>query len=305
MIDSQMMRIFAVVARSMSMTRAAEELGITVSAVSHSLKKLEADLGCTLIERLPKKLSLTPAGRDFLTESEAILQRMARARERVTPWADTTRGQLRIGCSTTACLYLLPPALREFRESFPKFTVKIEITTPESAVDRIAEGRIDLALAVTPARLGPCSFLPVAEEQMVFLVNPFHPWALRQRVQRSEISGERLILPERGTDSFSLIEDYFRKENVRVRPFLEINSEEAVKQFVRLDIGAAILPEWIARSEIHQRSLASLPLGRRRLVRDWGILAPKERRFTFAENVFIGISRNVAANVISSANSAV
>ena len=109
------MRVFVAVARHLSFTRAARELHLTQSGVSHSMKALEGDVGCRLLDRLGKKVILTQAGEQLLHHATKILQEMENARESLAHLGKWGRGRLRLGASTTVCQYLIPPVLREFK----------------------------------------------------------------------------------------------------------------------------------------------------------------------------------------------
>src|SRR5437868_13287047 len=108
-LDSRQIRTFCAVARAGSFTQAARELHLTQSAVSHSMKALEADAGCRLLDRLGKKVVLTHAGEQLLQHATKILQEMNIARESLAHLGKWGRGRLRLGASTTACQYLIPP----------------------------------------------------------------------------------------------------------------------------------------------------------------------------------------------------
>ncbi|MDR3405040.1 MAG: LysR family transcriptional regulator [Chthoniobacter sp.] len=297
-IDSQYLRVFCALSRHLNMSRAAQELELTPSGISHCLKALESDLGCRLFERTSRKISLTPAGLEFRVEAEAILERMGSARSKLRSWIDWRRGGLRLAASTTACQYLLPLALREFRESFPAFTIQIRPCTAQEAIEAIGEEAIDLALFVEPAPQGGITFIPLAEDELQFLVHPLHPWTKR-RSQR-DVAKEKLILPERHSETHSLIDDYFRHDGVRIKPFIEIGNDEAIKEFVRLNLGIGLLPRWMATAEIEQGALACVSPGRRRLRRRWSILHNASRTLTFPESVFVNLCRNVAAGLMQS-----
>jgi len=298
-IETQHLRVFVTVARQLNLSRAANELSLTPSAVSHCLKVLEKDLGCRLLERTSRKVALTAPGKEFLADAEEILKQMASARTRLHSWLDWKQGQLHIAANITACQYILPPALREFRESFPEFTIRIDPCTSQQAIDAIGEGAVDLGVFLEPALSHNASFIPISEDELHFLVNPLHPWAQKRKAVREEITAQNLILPERGSETEILIEAYFRQEGIRIRPFLEIGSEEATKQFVRLDLGIGFLPKWIAAAEIRQASLTFLPLGRRRLRRRWGVLHRRGKKLSFAESLFVNLCRNVARELMS------
>ena len=128
---------------------------------------------------------------------------------------------------------------------------------------------------------------------MQFIVNPLHTWAVKRKVQREDIPNRKLILPERGGNTYALIESYFRRENIHIQPFIEIANEQAIKEFVRLNMGVGILPDWMAAEEIEQGTLVALPLGRRRLKRRWGVLRASNRGANLAENLFTNIARSV------------
>lgn len=298
MIDSQQLKVFILLARFLNMSRVAQELGITPSGVSHSIKALEDDLGCRLFDRTSRKIELAAAGRQLLPEAEDILEQMRITRAKMKVKEDWRKGHFRIAANTTACQYILPPVLREFMESFPEYTVKIDQADTLATAALLAENKVDMALTIEPASYPGMQFIRLAEDQLMFMVHPLHPWASRQNFQKRDVTKENLILPERSSDTYGLIEAYFKKDNIRINPFIEIGNEEAIKQFVRLDLGIGIVPTWIASPEIQQGYLLAMSLGRRKLTRQWGILARKDREFTFAENLFIGMCRTSVEDLI-------
>jgi len=302
LIDSQHLSVYVTLARTMNMSRAAEELHMTTSGVSHCLKTLEADLGCRLFERNSRKFELSQVGHEFLAEAEQILDQMKVVRSKIRECNDWRQGQLLIGANGTACQFLLPPVLREFRESFPGFAIKIEQCTSRQAISLLVENKLDLALLTEPAEHSPnIQFNLIGEDDLQFIVNPLHPWAVKRKAQREDVPNRKLILPERGGNTYGLIESYFRGENINIQPFIEIANEQAIKEFVRLDMGVGILPRWLVADDIEQGSLIALPLGRRRLKRRWGVLYANERKLSLADDLFIKISRSVFRTLAESA----
>jgi DNA-binding transcriptional LysR family regulator len=191
--------------------------------------------------------------------------------------------------------------LREFRESFPDFTIKIEQCSSRQAVALLMEERLDLALLTEGAEHSPnIEFNAVGEDDLQFIVNPLHRWAVKRKAQREDIPNRKLILPERSGNTYAIIESYFRSENINIQPFIEIANEQAIKEFIRLDMGVGILPRWLVAEEIKQGLLVSLPLGRRRLKRRWGVLHSKKRKLSLADNLFINISRGVLRSLVQS-----
>src|SRR5882724_12182330 len=125
-LDSRQILAFSALARRGSFTLAAKDLFLTQSAVSHAIKALEEEVGCRLVDRTGKRVLLTQAGEQFLRHTEKIMREMEAARAGLDSLSRWGHGRLRLGASTTACQYILPTVLREFKQSFLKCVLKIE-----------------------------------------------------------------------------------------------------------------------------------------------------------------------------------
>src|SRR5215831_4155590 len=165
-LDSRQVRAFSVLARTGSFTQTARELHITQSAISHSIKALERDVGCRLLDRLGKKVVLTQAGEQLLQHATKILVEMENARESLGHLGKWGRGRLRIGASTTACQHIIPPVLREFKESFPEHVISIEPNDTRGMVTSLLQRRIDLALSLDPGSELQLQFHPLFTDEL-------------------------------------------------------------------------------------------------------------------------------------------
>lgn len=293
-LDSRQLRAFAVLARTGSFTRTAHELHLTQSAISHAMKALESDLGCRLLDRLGKTVVLTQAGEQLLVRAGRILEEMSSARSELGRLGRWGTSRLRIGASTTACQYVLPGVLREFKQSFPKCAISIQPgDTPEN-IEALRAHQIDLAVNLEPARGQPLEFRPMFTDELQFIVSPLHPWARTGRVVRDEIARQPYILYGKASYTFRMIEAYFREEKIVLESLLDLGNMEAIKELVKLGLGISILAPWTARLEIERGALVALPLGRRKLKRRWGVLHWQGRRLSLAEETFVGLCESVA-----------
>lgn len=288
-LDSRQLRAFATLARTGSFTLAAKELYLSQSAVSHSMKALEQDVGCRLLDRLGKKVLLTQAGEHLLEHAHRILAEMGEAREALQHLGKWGRSRLRVGASPAACQYILPAVLREFKESFPQCLIRVEPGDTPEAIDLLRENRVELALGLEPKHEERIEFHPLFSDEMVFLMSPGHPWAQAGRVTREEIPRQHYILYNKNSYTFRMVEEYFRAEDMVLNTVIEFGSMEAIKELVKLGLGVSILAPWIAQGELRDHSLVSLPLGRRRLKRTWGIMHWLGRRLSLAEETFISL----------------
>jgi DNA-binding transcriptional LysR family regulator len=294
-LDSRQLRAFTVLARTGSFTQTARELHLTQSGISHSMKALENEIGCRLLDRLGKKIALTQAGEQLLLHAEKILAEMEAARESLTQLGKWGRGRLRLGGSTTACQHLIPPVLREFKESFPDHAITLETGDAPELAAALTGHRIDLAFSLETEREPQLEFHPLFTDELQFITAALHPWARAGRVERTEIPRQNFILYSKQSVTFRLIEKYFRREQLVLRGVIEAGSMEATKELVKLGLGISILAPWIARREIEDGSLVPLPLGRKKLQRRWGISNWRGRRLSLAEETFIGLCRSATS----------
>jgi len=299
-LDSRQLRAFRVLARTGSFTQTARELHLTQSGISHSMKALEAEIGCRLLDRLGKKVILTQAGEQLLQHAEKILQEMEAARESLTQLGKWGRGRLRLGASTTACQYLIPPVLREFKESFPDHAISLEPGDTPQLVASLLRQRIDLALTLEAEKEPKLEFHPLFTDEMQFVVSALHPWARTKRVERGDIPRQSYILYSKHSITFQMIEAYFRHEDMILNTIIEAGSMEATKELVKLGLGVSILAPWVAKKEIEEGSLVALPLGRKKLQRRWGILHWRRKRLTLAEETFIGLCESASSSLSNS-----
>lgn len=297
-LDSRQLLAFAALARRGSFTFAAKDLFLTQSAISHAIKALEEDLGSRLVDRTGKRVLLTQAGEQFLRHAEKILREMELARtglDTLTKWG---HGRLRLGASTTTCQYILPTVLREFKQSFPKCVIKIEPGDHLHQCELLRGNHIDLAIMLEPPGMADLTFIPLFQDELRFTVAPLHPWARATRLTREAISEETLVLYNKTSYTFRLVSDYFREEKIILSNFIELGSMEAIKELVKVGLGAGVLAPWVVRAELENGSLVSLPLGTRKLRRKWGVAHLKGRRLALAEETFVGLCQNVTETLL-------
>jgi len=258
---------------------------------------LENETGCRLLDRLGKKVVLTQAGEQLLHHATKILEEMESARAALAHLGKWGQGRLRLGASTTACQYLIPPVLREFKESFPEHAITIEPGDTPALLPLVLAHRIDLGLSLEPEKEPRIHFQPLFTDNLQFMVAPQHPWARRGMAQRAEIPRQNYILYNKSSVTFRLITEYFRHEEMSLNTVIELGSMEATKELVKLGLGVSILAPWVARKEIQEGSLVALPLGRRKLQRRWGILYWHGKRLNLAEETFIGLCESAATTL--------
>ncbi len=298
LIDSRQLQVFASVARTKSFTAAAKELFLTQSAVSHAIKALEADLEVSVFDRVGKKAHLTVAGEQLIKRADRILRELQDARAEVEELQDWGHGRLRVGASTTACQYLLPNVLREFKQSFPECVIRIEPGDGPRMVELLRTNQVDLAVMLKPAGRDEMEFRPLFEDELRMYVSPIHPWAQHGFVTRRQLDQETFILYNKASYTFGMVNDYFRRSNVQLNTVIELGSMEAIKELVKIGLGVGVFAPWVAQKEVDEGSLVGFPLGTRKLKRAWGVSHLRGRKLALVEETFVGLCESVAETIL-------
>ena len=294
-LDTRQLRAFAALARCGSFTEAAGELSLTQSAVSHSMKALEDDLGCRLFLRSGKRVLLTQPGKELLSHAEAILRRMVQARDAISSLEQSPRGRLRVGCSTAAAQYILLMVLREFRDCFPLYNVSVMPGETPETLQRLRDGIVDLSISLKPHDTNGLTCIPLFSDEIDLLVPPNHPWAT-VRPKISDLATESLIITSRQRYTCELLTNHLMSQGVRVGSMIELGSIEAMKQFVKLGLGVAVAAKWSAVDELERGELVCIPLPKGPLVRDWVVSHLEDRPLNLAEQTFNGLCEAAGKN---------
>jgi DNA-binding transcriptional LysR family regulator len=188
------LRYFVRVAEEENVSRAALKLHVSQPGLSRQIRDLEDELGFLLLTRSAKSVRLTEAGRAFLTETRAVLQRVEDAVKVARAIATGARGELHIGYAPSLTARFLPRALRAFQAQSPGVRVKLHDLSTEEMLAGLREGTLQMGFVVrVPALLRGLSFQELARDSFCLAVAPKHPLAGRRTVKLAEIAHEPLI----------------------------------------------------------------------------------------------------------------
>ncbi len=190
------LRTYIEVIKSGSFSEVAKKLSISQPAVSFQIQKLEQELGVRLIDRRQKTLMMTEAGKRLLVfaklfdkEHQALVRDFEQLREEVT-------GNLAIAASTMPGDFILPPILSEFKRRHPTVTIQVAITDSARVIEAVKSGEHDIGFCGVPPEDRELEAFKIAEDEIVLIVFPEHPFAGRKRVSFLEVSAEPLIFRE-------------------------------------------------------------------------------------------------------------
>ncbi len=289
LLESRQLEAFEVLCRTGSFTETAKQLFLTQSAVSHSMKSLEEELGCKLFRRQGKKFSITEAGDRLLRFARPYLGEMQVLRQELNGFEKFGSGRLRLGASEQACRFLLPPILAKFKEAHPKCRFEVKAEDTPQCLEMLNLGEIDLAITLEPVKSSEIDFVPCFSDELRLVVLPDHRWSLTGKIDWNQAVAENFILYNRSSYTFRALNDYLNEKGVKLNSFMEMSSPEATKELIKVGMGISVMASWSVEEECSRGELNSLSLGFPKLTRTWGISVRRGRILNKAERIFIKI----------------
>jgi DNA-binding transcriptional LysR family regulator len=288
------LRYFVAVAEMENVSRAALKLHVSQPALSRQIRDLEDELGFPLLERSAKSVRLTEAGRVFLTEARAVLQRADEAVKTARRIATSAGEELHVGYAPTLTPRLLPGALRAFQAALPRIRVKLHDLTTEEMLAGLRQHKLHLALSVRPATgaLRGLRFEELAREPLRLAVGPGHALARRRSVTLAEAARQPLLAYSRMEypDYHELIEEIFSAVKLKPRIAEEHDGVSSLISGLEACTAAAIVPA--SMSCIAGSRLKLLPLVPEPKPLVVGIIVPKQKAGAATEK-FLESLRNV------------
>lgn len=297
--DLRQVRAFVALAETRNFTRASEQLFLTQSAVSHSIRSLEQQLEVQLVERSGKRIALTQDGVVFLRRCHAVVHELEMASQEIDALKRWGQGRIRLGATHTLCQYLLPTVLREFRDCFPRCEIHIESGDTSALVSQLEQAKLDLVLGLGSRTPSWARCAPVFSDELVFVVSGQHPWASMSEIPLEQIAEESFLIYAKNSETHRQIRTYFDSLGVKLRVTLNLGSMAAIKEMARIGIGVGIVSPWVAREELERGLLVQVPIGKELLRREWGGIIHENKELSMVEETFLGICELTARNLTS------
>ena len=235
------LRVFVAVAERQHVTQAAEALHLAQSAVSAHIAALEERHDARLFERIGRGIRLTEAGATFLVEAKAVLAQVDRAELVLAEIAGLKCGRLQIQASETIASYWLPSRLVDFRRANPGLAIRLAIGNSSEAIEAVLAGRAEIGFVEGAVDDPALTVTDLAQDQLVVVVAPDHPWAAREHVAPEELADSVWVLRESGSGTRGIFEADLARVGVApglLDVALELPRNEAVISAVQAGLGA-------------------------------------------------------------------
>lgn len=237
--------------------RAAEICGVSQPTLSAQIRKFEEELGVALFERAPRNITLTEAGRVILARARRVLDEVAQIRAEADNLRATGTPNLHLGVFPTLGPYLLPRVVPQFMQAFPG--IELMLTEEKSSIllRRLVDGHLDAALLALPITDSHVTGRMLFEEPIRLAVPANHPLADRPSISQRELSGQTLMLLEKGHCLRDQALEICRNFGAREYDDFRGTSLETLRQMVIAGVGMTLLPAMAARQG---EGMAVLPI---------------------------------------------
>ena len=295
--DLRQLRALVAVADEGSFTLAARKLFVTQSAVSHSLRTLEEQLGCRLLNRTGKRVSVTTEGDILLKRCKRVvreLEEATRELDGLRRWGQTT---IRVGAPHSLCHFMIPSVLREFRDCFPRCEPSVESGETGALLEKLVKGELDLVVGIKPKHQSEDGYRSMFTDRLCFVVSPFHPWAANDADITATLAAQQFIIYAKATETHRMIEEWMEEMAGKIRSPLVIGDMQAIKQMAKLGTAVGIVASWVAAREVAEGTLIALEIPGPPLHREWGVFHSTQRDPSLVEEMFIGLCQMAFGNM--------
>jgi DNA-binding transcriptional LysR family regulator len=293
-VDLFQLETFLAVAEERSFSRAATRLHRTQPAVSQAIAKLESELGEVLLERSSRDGTLTDAGEVLREYAQKLLNLRVESKAALAELRELHRGRLNLAANEYTCLYLLP-LLDEFRRKNPRIKVTVQ---------RALASRISDEVLLHSVEIGVLSFRPddaqirsvvVYRDELDFVVNPNSPLAKLEEVSIRQLGAQNFIAHNISSPQRQKVIDAFRRHKTPLRMGVELPSLEAIKRFVEMGNGVALVPGLTVRTELASGALVRVRVKELQLERRLRLVYRRQASLSHVAVAFLKVVEAYAA----------
>ncbi|MGK2914054.1 MAG: LysR family transcriptional regulator [Porticoccaceae bacterium] len=243
-----------------SLSRAAQRLHLTQSALSHQIKAIEHHFDVPLFLRTSKPLRLTPAGQKVVALAQQLLPQIQAAENDLKRLSQGQAGRLYIAIECHACFEWLRPVLGNYRRRWPDVEVDIRLDVSFNPIPALQRGEVDLVVTSDVVALADLRFERLCDYQALLACAPSHPLAAKDFIEPADLAGETLITYPVDRERLDVFTRFLQPAGIEPATVRQSELTAIILLLVASQRGVAVLPDWVL-SDASQSGLAARPLG--------------------------------------------
>lgn len=281
-------RIFHIVSRNKSFSKAAQDLYMTQSAVSQAISKLEKELDIQLFNRTSRGVELTNEGNLLNEHVQSALGMIQVAENKIAEFKTLKTGELSIGVGDTISRYFLLPYLEEFHQKYPSINLNILNRTTSEIINLIKSGKADVGICNLPVEDDQLQVIPCKEIQDTFVCGEKYKELTEKPIRLEQLMKLPLIFLERKSNSRMFVENFLNERGFQVSPVFELGSYDLVLEFTKINLGISCVIKEFAKDYLEREDLYELQLEEKIPKRSIGICYLKNVPLSHAARTFVG-----------------
>jgi DNA-binding transcriptional LysR family regulator len=291
--DLAQLEVFLTVAREGRFSRAAEKLYRTQSAVSQSIRKLEEEVGEPLFDRSSREGLLTDAGQVLREYAERLLNLRNDAQEALVELRSLHQGKLVIGANEFTALYLLP-VLANFRRLHPMIKITVQRSLGSHIPDDVLRHNCEFGVLTYDPQDAQLHAVSVYLDELIFVVPPSHPLAKAPQVSIRQLGAETFVAHIVASPYREKVIQAFKRHKTPLNMDIELPTLQAIKRFVAMGNGVALVPEISVENELARGELVRIPVRELRLHRKLRLIYRKSASLSHAGQAFLKVAEAIA-----------
>ena len=292
--DLFQLETFLAVAEERSFSRAAARLHRTQPAVSQAVAKLEAELGEILLDRSSRDGTLTDAGEVLHEYALKLLNLRNDATSALAELRELHRGRLNLAANEYTCLYLLP-LLDEYRRQNPHIKVAVQRTLASRIPDEVLLHSVEIGVLTYKPDDAQVRSVMVYRDELNLVVNPRHPLARAGEVSIRQLGALNFVAHNIPSPQRQKVIQTFRRHKTPLQMGVELPSLEAIKRFVELGNGVALVPGLTVQSELRAGSLVRVRIQELQIERRLRLVYRRQASLSHAALAFLKVVEAYAA----------
>jgi len=293
-VELAQLETFLAVAEERSFSRAAKRLRRTQPAVSQVVRKLESELGELLFDRSARDGTLTDSGRLLQEYAHELLNLRKEAQASLRELRQLQEGQLAIAANEYTILYLLP-VLDEFRRVHPGIRVAVQRSLASEVPKRLREHAVELGLLSFQPEDAQLRCVVVYRDELAFVVPPSHPLAGSKEVRIRQLGAENFVAHNVPSPYRARVIAAFQRHKTPLRMDVELPTIEAIKKFVAMGNGVALVPRLCVEQEVLRGDLVMVPVRELPFERKLRVVYRKGGALSHAAQAFLKVAEAFSA----------
>ena len=267
-----------------NLTRAAEKLFVSQSALSHQLKKIENSVQAEVFRRINKNLVITPTGNRIMQSSVAIFAELDKLYKDLEAINRGDSGTVRISTECYTCYHWLPPIIKAFSAKYPQAEIKVVSEATRQPMDYLLKGKLDVAIVSDKYEDANFQSRSLFSDEMVAVLSADHPLAEKGQLNPKDFQDQTMVLYDVEDDNLFFLREYIKPNGIELKQVMKLELTEAIVEIVAAGLGIAIMANWAVSGYINHKNLVTRRIYRKPVERTWFATTLKDEQLPVVKN---------------------